>query len=164
MVPADQQLAFLQIPKNASTAIRANKDYNNWTREIPSDVPLSKHVVILRDPTDRFISAVNMYLQTGRDFMFPEPINFENYLKNNKHFVPQTVYMDAVKDFADIDYWMYDSEVVNNIIDYYNLAVDKNVRYNVCNEKVVTSVNTKFIEKHYANDLDLISQVRLLNR
>ena len=76
MVTPCRRLAFLQIPKNASTRFRSLKEPHfghNWTHEETLNIEDGpKHVVILRDPADRYLSAVNMFLRVeGNLFHLP---------------------------------------------------------------------------------------------
>ena len=166
MLCPDKKIAVLQITKCASTTFRILKepayktdwDYLPLNKE-PKDITV---VVIIRDPADRFMSAVNMLLRTENQFM--TNVNFKNYLTTDKHFIPQTEFLKELNEVKNIDYWYYNHDVVSEVSDYYDFKLNKNTRANITPEKIITSVNPEFILKHYKSDYELIKKVDFLNQ
>jgi hypothetical protein len=161
-----RNLGILEISKNASTRFRVLKDREGWSQRYVKDLPADcRYVAILRDPEDRYISAVNMFLRT-ENVLFRQPITFANYLTEDQHFITQKRHVDPVLEMgAPIDYWWFGPDLVPAINEHYNLELaNLTVFLNKTNEKAITSANPDFLRKHYAEDYDLIASVKFLNK
>lgn len=165
----DRATSFYQIPKNCSTLFRSLKEPSidpKWTEETVNKCdPNIKMVVILRDPVSRYISAINMFLKR-EDNLFRQPITWSTYLTEDQHFVTQKRFCEPLQNFTNIDYWYYDNDVVDNMIDHYNLGLwlPKGRRDHESTEKIVTDLNPDWIDEVYKDDYDFINSVTFLNR
>lgn len=161
---ADIDVAFLQIPKNVSSSFRSLKDKGPWKECYVQKLHEHTRVnVILRDPTQRFISAINMYLKTQGN-LFAKPITFVDYMEKDQHFVRQCKFLEPLRNFQNIDYFYYNYDVVDQINHHYDLDLNPHNRLNKSTEKAVTQVDPEFIHKHYQEDLDLIKTITFINK
>ena len=134
-----------------------------------------RFIVILRDPIQRFISTVNMYL--GWREVEPQT-NFVTfkfgdegfYLESNDaHFKPQKSFLidmfDIIKKFNAkpvIDYFYYNKNIYNDINTEYGFGIDATKRL-MQSEPIVDNVNESVIRQAYRADYDLIKSVQFKN-
>jgi hypothetical protein len=161
-----KNLAFLQIPKNASTIVRLWGQKPDYLLQFNKNDLQQKHklVVILRDPVDRYTSAANMFLRFS-DNLFHLPIQWNNYLESDKHFNKQVDFIRApgYDKHTDTDFWYYDSDVIGNILEHYDLS-EKNVVYNNNKNPIIKTVHEAPIREYYAEDYELIENTKFINR
>lgn len=159
-------LAFLQIPKNASTIVRTWGQKPDYLLEFDKKNLKSDHklIVVLRDPVERYISAANMFLRFS-DSLYHLTIQWSNYLESDKHFNKQVDFIRApgYHNHTDTDYWYYDSDVITNIIEHYDLQ-ERNIIYNDNKNPIINSVYEAPIREYYADDYDLIANTKFINR
>lgn len=161
----EKDLAFLQIPKNASTITRLWKNAEDWGETYGKDLTeKTKKVVVLRDPTERYLSAVNMLLKP-KNSMFGKPITFNNYMTTDQHFINQKFFCEkgGVLDGGNVDFFYYNRDVVQQMVEEYGLKKSYD-RYNVNKYIVIPEVNQAFIDEYYAMDIELIDSVSFVNR
>ena len=159
---AKTSVAFLHIPKNASTSIRWLARNPRWIRRAPiADVECDRICVILRDPQERFLSALNMYLG---DRPSPEnmcSIDAFNIDTNDVHFMPQHKFLQGL-DTSKMDFFYQEDDVVATIRKYYGISGDQE-NQNHTKLKIVTDVNSEVMERLYGQDYDLIESVNFKN-
>ena len=159
---AKTSIAFLHIPKNASTSIRWLARSPRWIRRAPiSEVEYDRICVILRDPQERFLSALNMYLGQR-----PSPENMcsidqSNLDTTDVHFIPQYKFLQGL-DTSKMDFFYQEHDVVANIRKYYGISGDQE-NQNHTKLKIVSEVNFDVMEKIYSKDYDLIESVNFKN-
>ena len=160
----DQNLHFVMIPKNASTSISVvalNSKNDKWVPVICSATQNSKHIVILRDPVERFISAANMFLTTGKEIFAGLPLIINNKLVTTDcHFQPQHKFISNLS-LESVDFFWYSNTVVQDIKQFYNLDF-KNLNLNV-STKLINQVDNELIKTLYAKDYELINSVKFVN-
>lgn len=161
-----KQLAFLQMPKNASTIVRLWGKNEDWD-EFYSRATLKttdRLVVVLRDPVDRYISAANMFMRFEGN-MFHHKISWANYISEDKHFVPQHCFLTEPEydKHPTIDYFYYNPNVIQEILDHYGLP-NSNEIFNNNNEPVIRDVYEEKIRQYYAKDYELINSVNFINK
>ena len=106
----NRRLGILHLPKNASSSIRrALKPITNKTEVILKDFNIDKFCVILRDPVERFISAVNMYLHPRKITSNYVDIRKEDnkygiFKSNDAHFFSQNTFIEGL-DKSKIDFF-----------------------------------------------------------
>lgn len=158
--------AFLFIPKNSSTSIRsiAGNGRQNWDRETYLyKVSYNRVCVILRDPAERFMSALNMFLGP-REFTNFIGINENRLHTTDVHFQKQ---VDQIADIPrdKIDFFYMENGVIGKIMKYYGIKhpdLHKN-KANV-HKKIVTQCNEDIIRKVYEEDYKLIDSVDFVNK
>jgi len=169
--------AYYNIPKNASMSLRAIFAHNSYTETNTSHIPIDTLLsIVLRDPVERFISCVNMYLGTrktdylyqGKQLVRNTNIDLERrYLKtNDEHFKEQTLYINYVKDFKNRDYFYLKDSTIKDITDYYKLNIEGIKRTNFKQNssfKIITHVNKTAIQGIYNKDIDLINKIKFIN-
>ena len=131
--------------------------------------------MILRDPIERFISTVNMYL--GWREVEPQTnyvtFNFSDegfYLESNDaHFKPQKSFLidmfDIIKKYNAnpiIDYFYYNKNIYNQINDEYGFNIDATKRL-MQSIDIVNNVNESVVRQAYRADYDLIKSVQFKN-
>ena len=160
-------LGILHLPKNASSSIkRALKPITDKTEIILKDFTIDKFCVILRDPVERFISAVNMYLHPRKITSNYVDIRKEDnkygiFKSNDAHFFSQNTFIEGL-DKSKIDFFWLN----NNIIDDLNNFYDLNMEQNYINRfsKIVKSVDIDIIKNVYEKDYELIDSVKFVNK
>ena len=180
----EKDIVFLLIPKCATSVMRAyaeEHDVDNvpgWTRIELKQVKrrLGRVVVILRDPIERFISTLNMYL-TFRSIH--EMSNFVTFVQgpfgwylesNDSHFIPQQSFLKDVYDFKarfdeeiKIDYFYYNRDIYNQINAEYDLDIDAKKIMGYAH-KMITGVDETVIRQAYRVDYEIINSVKFKNK
>lgn len=160
----ERDLQFVMIPKNASSSISIaalTSKNDKWVPTICSNTQNSKYIVILRDPVDRFISATNMFLTTGKKLFDKLPLISNNKLVTKDcHFQPQYNFISNLP-FKDIDFFWYSNTAVQDIEKFYNLDF-KGLNLNV-STKLIDQVDNELIKTLYADDYNLINSVKFVN-
>lgn len=172
MVNPERTISVIQIPKNASTRFRILKEPqfgHNWTienvQEPGKGALLDRNirtVIILRDPKDRYMSALNMFCKVKGN-LFQMPITWKGYLDNDQHFMTQKRYVDVFGDFVNKDFWWFKPGVAFDISEHYGLGLNQSTVHSQT-EKIITDVNQEWINEQYADDYALINSVRFLNK
>ena len=163
----DTKLAILHIPKNASSAIKSSTSvYTNWlprTNIRKHDV--KRVCVVLRDPIDRFLSTINMYIG-GRPILsnFVDIKNNSNKFvlnsTNDAHFLQQSCFLlDLDRDM--IDFFYFNDKVIEDINHYYGMSLDTSKVYT--SNRIITHADENIIRQVYEKDYTLIESVNFVN-
>jgi len=174
----EEDTAFLLVPKCATSVIRDyEKTNNSWTRIRlwEEEKCPERFIVILRDPIERFISTVNMYLgwrevESQTDFVSFKFDDEGFYLQSNDaHFKPQKSFLidmfDIIKKYnvePIIDYFYYNRDIYNQINTEYGFSIDATKRL-MQSHSIVNGVNESLIRQAYKADYDLIKSVKFKN-
>lgn len=160
----ERNLHFVMMPKNASTsisiaALTSKKD--KWVPATSSNTQNSRYIVILRDPVDRFISAVNMFLTTGKELFNGLPLTYNNNIVTSDcHFQPQHKFISNLV-LERVDFFWYSNTVVQDIEQFYDLDFN-DLNLNV-STKLIKQVDDELIKALYIDDYKLINSVKFLN-
>jgi hypothetical protein len=165
-------IAFLFIPKNATTSIRTVCKTTDWMMYANcNNVNAQRIAVIIRNPKTRFLSALNMYLGDR-----PTPENFLSVDKNimtttDEHFIPQSRFLNGL-DPDKLDYFYMGSgaevDIVKDVMSYYGIRYmvsydEDGSKRNITKQKIVTAVDDNIIRKMYQEDYQLIQSVEFKN-
>lgn len=161
-------LAILFIPKNLTTSLRHTlpKDWETLVNIF--DVMPKRICAILRDPLDRFLSAINMHLtvQDKKIRGFPK-IKNENGLYEittaDEHFVPQYKFLEQLPKDSHIDYFYMNENVLKEIESFYNLKF-LTYEHFYSSTKVLPTADLKIIKDIYKLDYDLIRNTKFVNK
>lgn len=173
-----EDIAFLLVPKCATSVIgdyeKTNSDWKRITLREEEKCP-GRFIVILRDPIERFISTVNMYLGLREIEPQTNYVSFDFgdegfYLKSNDaHFKPQKGFLidmfDIIKKYSAepiIDYFYYNKNIYNQINTEYGFSIDATKRL-MQSINIVNNVNESVIRQAYKADYDLIKSVQFKN-
>lgn len=181
------RMGILAIPKNASSSIRNMiwmTSYN--TKQKWSDpahfIDLAEHwnnlddiIVILRNPYERFMSAINMFLTTRQwegGIMKSNGDQTEITLLN-EHVYSQSYYLEDIlgagSDVTDKLRYFYMSntdDVTEDIAKCFpQLVRPEDSHLNTANKSVtvVTGVNKEMIRSMYKQDFNLIENTEFMN-
>lgn len=160
-------LGILHLPKNASSSIkRALKPITDKTEIILKDFTIDKFCVILRDPVERFISAVNMYLHPRKITSNYVDIRKEDnkygiFKSNDAHFFSQNTFIEGL-DKSKIDFFWLNNNIIDDLNNFYNLNMEQN--YINRFSKIVKSVDVDIIKDVYVKDYELIDSVKFVNK
>lgn len=160
-------LGILHLPKNASSSIkRALKPITDKTEIILKDLTIDKFCVILRDPVERFISAVNMYLHPRKITSNYVDIRKEDnkygiFKSNDAHFFSQNTFIEGL-DKSKIDFFWLNNNIIDDLNNFYNLNMEQN--YINRFSKIVKSVDIDIIKDVYVKDYELIDSVKFVNK
>jgi hypothetical protein len=158
---SSKKLCFVLLPKNASTTMMyatlfypnvAEWKLCNFLKE--PKLEIDRFVVILRDPVQRYISAANMFLTSGRNILSTS-ISDDCHFRNQHEFI-QSIAKDK------IDYFYFNDTVIQSIKNYYSLNFSFVPHHNK-GTKLVTAVDETLIKTLYAKDYELINSVKFLN-
>ena len=162
----DKVYSYINIPKNASSA--AKGIFHGWTHanfQNVQDRPTGEYIVILRDPTARWISAMAEYLvgkystlgpkNNGLDdqeiYKIIDSIVFQNLLFDfvffDSHSLPQCWFLQNLK-INNIKFFYFDETVFDRICTHIN--VDKRTDSPV---NASMGINKKNIIVKYLKDL-----------
>jgi len=165
----NRSLGILHLPKNASSSIRrALKPITNKTEVILKDFNIDKFCVILRDPVERFISAVNMYLHNRNFSSYSNYVDIRKednkhsiFKSNNAHFFSQNTFLEGL-DYNKIDFFWLNKDIIGDLNSHYNL----NMEPSHVNQfgKIVTGVDINIVKDVYKEDYDLIDSVKFINK
>jgi hypothetical protein len=154
-------IGIIAIPKNATSMLKACLLPNpEWCIKNFHDYKhLNRFCIILRDPEERFLSALNMYLMTDR-VMSDE--NFATKESQNEHFIPQSRFIHNLPAGAQVDYFYLKHGIVQDLNHHYGWDLpDLGVLYS--STKIVDSAILWRMQKLYAEDYELISSVKFIN-
>jgi len=160
-------LGILHLPKNASSSIkRALKPITDKTEIILKDFTIDKFCVILRDPVERFISAVNMYLHpreitSNYVDIRKEDNKYSIFKSNDAHFFSQNTFIEGL-DKSKIDFFWLNNNIINDLNNFYDLDMEQN--YINRFSKIVKSVDIDIIKNVYEKDYELIDSVKFVNK
>jgi hypothetical protein len=137
LISPNQDYNFINIPKNASSSVKSL--LTNWHSSnyynIKSEV---EHLVILRDPTDRWISAIAEFLVGNFSYMGNINKNvtlkeiessldnkfFQNLLFDfvifDAHTLPQCCFLKDL-NLSNITFFYHDEHVVDKIKEYLKI-------------------------------------------
>ena len=183
-VHTDTGLAIRPISKNATSS--ADVIFADWNQQkwIPAEVPdyVPAVVIVLRDPYERFLSALNMFMNLDksyiwrdegftRGFPFIQQNNSEIRI-NDTHFYSQSrvgyiyehmkLHPEKLKFF-----WMDASSqrtVWEDVMGWANRSFSSGFRLNsarvsVGGKRFVTEVDRDLIFKTYQKDYELITSI-----
>ena len=188
----DHQFSYVNIPKNASSEFKFI--FNDWKKsnynvDAPPD---NKYIVILRDPTERWISGITEFL-IGKN-SYPGQLNKElsideiataiespfvqnlisNFVIFDAHTLPQCYFLQNL-NMSDVAFFYQDQQVVNRVTDYVGLhAQITNANNTMANEKKIIISTTikkmilknnslqKIIDTHYYCDHKLFDKVSFI--
>jgi len=172
-------LAFLSIPKNASTTIRDNSRNNQDKWDLNQTVwskLCKRFCVILRDPAERFISAYNMFINAGRGVDLSKRI--VRVIKTNEdgstwldstdqHLTPQSSFLIDLNRIVEqtnmpVDYFYMKDSLIDDINEHYQIQL-VNHKSNAAPQRVVTAVNPSVMQSVYQADYELINNVNFVN-
>jgi hypothetical protein len=180
----DTGLVIQPISKNASSS--ADMVFSEWKQQkwVPAEVPQSTPaiVIVLRDPYERFLSALNMFMNLDKSYIWKAdgftrcfPFlqhNLSEIRINDTHFAPQTIvgfiqqhlkhHPEKVKFF-----WMDAScshTVWSDVLSWANRSFsggfrEDSARVNVGGKRFVTEIDRDLIYKTYEKDYELISSI-----
>ena len=167
LINRQKNICAVLIPKNASTSLNTSALSSNADKWVPFNF-LNKddslrYIVILRDPVKRFISALNMFLTTGKVLYGDLPLVVRGSFRNpDCHFLPQTKFIkDLPRD--QIDFFFYNKTVLEDIEKHYGLKLNQSGKNENIGNKLVTEVDNELIKKLYSEDYELINSVNFIN-
>lgn len=165
----EKNLCFVLIPKNASTSISMSTLTSKHSEWFPFNFSSqavnfdTRYIVVLRDPVDRFISTTNMFLAGQRQLFDSWPIIKNNILiTQDQHYQSQVSFIKTISH-DNIDFFMFNKNVVDDIQQYYNLTFENSISKLNVSKKVITQVNEELIKTLYADDYQLINSVKFVN-
>ncbi len=162
-----KSIAFLFIPKNATTSLRTVCKSSDWMMYTNcSKVNANRIAVIIRNPRARFLSAVNMYLgdrEAPGNFL---SVDEKIMTTTDEHFMPQSRFLqDLDPDMLDYFYMGTGTEVdvVDDVMKYYGIRHAETNKRNTTKQKIVTEVDDDIIRQMYREDYALIQSVQFKN-
>lgn len=187
----DARFNFINIPKNASSEVK--RSLLGWSAsDFNSLVANVEHLVILRDPTDRWISGIAEFLvgnfsYTGKcnaniEFeeiqMLMNTEMFQNLLFNfvifDNHTLPQSCFLQGL-DLDTITFFYFDAEVIPRLLSYVGITKEiKTTNSALTNQKKLVIIRKlknllkdnptlqRKIDTHYYCDHQLFDKVKFV--
>jgi hypothetical protein len=163
----------------------SNWEFSDFNKFVDID---PKHLVVLRDPIDRWVSGMTQYLWLlNRDRSQEEILNlinsqsFQNLIFDfvifDSHTLPQTCFLSGL-DLDKITFFYFDEGVVSKIRDYVsdtNLILPKKLNTTLqSNIKLAISTTLKSVinnspsmqyrlNQYYFTDHELLDKVKFYN-
>ena len=161
-----KKLCYVQIPKNASTTCNKLAISRNWWHinylDFAHDV--ERYVVVLRDPVERLISGVNMFLTNGTrnsGFIKKTILRPEEFYTEDCHFEKQHKFIRHI-DHSKIDFFYFNQSVISEINNHYDLGFE-NILHNNKSNPLITNINKHAVRSIYIDDVALIQSVKFVN-
>lgn len=164
LLSSDNKHCYVNVPKNASSSLKAF--FKDWQ---PSNFQFLNNditkLVILRDPTERWISAVCEFLAGSQGIPNNRSINGDDLsvlLQNDliKNWIFHTIYLDAHSlpqcyylqglDLTKIVFFYQDDSLVEKISNFLNVQVDTSYDFK---NNTSTDNKNKIIIKKWLIDL-----------
>lgn len=160
----DHRLGLVLIPKNATCTFKKVSEWKRSNFYLHSRP--ERFIVILRDPGDRLLSAINMNYTThvnniatlGTYALFNE----KSVRTDDSHYAPQSTFVDGI-DLTQIDFFWFNTNVVQDISDYYGLGFS-DIPVENQSKRLITGLDHQWVEKIYRRDFALINTVKFINR
>jgi len=181
------KMGVLIIPKNASSSMKnliwmnTHTSHQKWS-DPANLIDLSKHwknlddiIVVLRDPYERFMSAINMFLSVSpnESHIMKCDINQKEVTLLNEHVYSQSYYLeDVLASGPQITnklryfYMSNTNDVTRDIVKCFPKLVrieDPSINIENKSVPIVTGVNKELIRKIYKQDFDLIENTEFMN-
>lgn len=142
LLEPDARFCYVNIPKNASSEL--SKLFHRWIKVTSGFAKNSEceYIVVLRDPTDRWISGLaeflagdatrlgrlNAELDLGEFEKIVGSKFFQNFIFDqvifDSHTLPQTWFLQGL-ELDQIKFFYMDDQVVNRIADYTKVNLDQ---------------------------------------
>jgi hypothetical protein len=192
LTSADNQFSYVNIPKNASSEFKIifkNWKKSNYNVDIPPD---NKYIVILRDPTERWVSGIVEFLignhstpgQLNKELSIDEITTaiessfVQNLILNfvifDSHTLPQCYFLQNL-NISDIAFFYQDQNVVTRVTEYVKLPTqitnanntaenEKKMIISTAVKKMISTNNKlqKIIDMHYYCDHELFDKVSFM--
>jgi hypothetical protein len=157
-----KKLCYVMIPKNATTTFNKLSVPRGWQfiNYLDFAYPVDRYIVVLRDPVDRLISGLNMFITrdtcSERTVLRPGAFYTEDC-----HFEKQHKFIRHLSH-DQIDFFYFNHNVVSEIDSHYNLGFDQ-ILHNNRSVKLVTDLNKRAVKYMYLEDMALIQSVQFVN-
>lgn len=138
LISPDKNLFYVNISKNASSQLKSTLGQYNWSSANYKNNSNTKSIVILRDPTDRWLSGMAEFLVGNYSSMGNYNANlsldeievamntkmFQNLIFNfvifDGHTLPQSCYLNGL-NLDDIAFFYFDKNTIPKILKYLGL-------------------------------------------
>jgi len=124
----ETKVAYINIPKNASTTLKVLLEGKGWVKKnfLKDKIKINKFIAVLRDPEERWISAVNYMFSSRRT-------------KAYEHIEKQTYFLclDRLHQIAPIYYFQQNKDLLSNINDFLNLNFPIHEKLNSSKEQMI---------------------------
>jgi hypothetical protein len=176
-VNSDKEITYINIPKNASSFIKAcilsTKDHWGYSNKL---IKNKENLVILRDPIDRWCSGIAQSLFNSKKYDWPIEDIF-NFISVDDHTESQIYFLQGI-DITKTTFILVNANLRSNLKNWFNergMLVDlENIhQYNASIEDDRGEIKNKFInliesqselmlklKKHFQADYELINRVK----
>jgi hypothetical protein len=167
LVNKTRNICLVLLPKNASTSLSTSALTSTSDDWLPfnflKEDPDLRYVVVLRDPVDRFISALNMFLTSGKNIYDSLPIIFRREIATEDcHFCPQSNFISKLP-LDRVDFFFHNKNVLEEIEQHYDIKFNEDAKHENASKKLVTAIDEELIKTLYAKDYELINSVKFIN-
>ncbi len=178
------QFFYVNIPKNASNYLDRLFSHSGWNvaNLLDIDVRQVRCIVVLRDPVERWLSAITQYAAStlgehmGQPFVDAynpvlEKILFDQVVFDD-HTMPQYYFFDRAKYQYNVEYFWHDDSLVQRMSHRYGLRLDQEFEGNETSSDANKKIVVDFLRSRINNNKTLLQAVksryredyRLINR
>lgn len=150
----------LHIPKNASTYLTNLLVHNGWLHTTADNPDIKQHIVILRDPTERWVSGFSTYAASwllGQSYgsdAFNEDFNdltqriiFDQIVFDD-HTTPQIQFINQLDSSKPITYFALNHDLRTNLENFLNTKLEWSEELN--NNATESNYDTRQIARKMA--------------
>jgi len=172
-VDREQDIAYIHIPKNASSFIKGCLLASLKFTHSNMSIRTNRYLVALRDPIERWVSGMAEYEFNGKQPNIDyQQITFDDHTETQDYFLQDIV-------IKNTDFIMVNNNLRTNLTRWfdefgYRVDVDNMKQYNAADLNIekqqlkskyqtIVDNNPEFVlklKKHYANDYKLINSVK----
>lgn len=173
-------LALLRIPKNGSSTLHyhtVHTDPDTWEQIsfLKENITPKKICIVLRDPVERFISAMNYMLKLEgfpthkSNFITFQPIDKWQStffaITNDAHFKPQLAYFYWLEELKiPTEFFYLKPGLINDLNNHYDEINWPSDPHNTRGwARIVKADNEQIIKSAFKADYDLINSVKFVN-
>jgi hypothetical protein len=185
MSQPDNDLMYVNIPKNASSWTKPNLDSLGWEfyNYHTDDIKHKHSIVVLRDPVDRWLSGICEYFalyhedadldSVGKIFwdLVVDRVVFDDHTEKQVYFIQELDLDNATFFICDQTYRIFFQEFLRNrgirnafsTYEYKHTTAESSIRKKFKSYFQPLLENKKYhehIKRYYAFDYDLISSVK----
>jgi hypothetical protein len=166
------QYFYLNIPKNASNFLDRLFAHSGWNVANLRDIDSTKIrcIIVLRDPIERWLTGITQYAMltlgtsVGNEFVknynsVVEKLLFDQVVFDD-HTMPQYYFFDCVKHHYNIDYFYYDSTVVQRMANRYNLQLDQEFEGNTTQTNTTKKTMMDFLRSQVNQNKNLLEAIK----
>lgn len=143
----DLKQCYINIPKNASSFLRAVLKVSGWKhKHLGMNMEIDNHIVILRDPIERWLTGIAQHITTN---ILGENFGSTHYIEQDTELCQKIIFDQVVfDDHTEQQSWFLEPFNLDNAVFFYcNSELAKNLDLYFLN----LGTNLNFQSRPYVN-------------